>query len=131
MRPALPALWLAVVAAGCSPVELPVVEVSALPDTADTAGPYSVGARVQARRPIAQVELVWHNVAAGAAASRASMAQDAGGVWRATIPGYGRGARIAFHVEALDEEGDRGAGPPAAASASGCAAELCFAVLPP
>lgn len=115
---------------GCSPIETPAVDASSLPDTADTTGPYVVLARVRARRPIDRVELVFHDVAAGAAAVRVGMSlQD--GLWKASIPGYGRGARIAWHVEAVDEEGDRGDAPPEASSQSGCSAEFCFAVLPP
>jgi hypothetical protein len=108
-------------------VEIPVVEASALPDTADTAGPYAVSARVTARRPINHVELVFHDVAAGASATRVEMSQQ-GDLWTASIPGYGHGARIAWHVEALDEEGDRGTAPPNATT--GCASEYCFSVTP-
>src|SRR3954470_7422503 len=98
-----------VVAAACSPVEPPVVEANALADTADTAGPYAVEARVSARREITRVELVWHNTAAaGRGALRTVMEHDVSGVWRASIPGLGRGARVAYHVEAIDAEGDRG-----------------------
>ena len=115
--------------AACSPVEVPAVDASALPDTSDSAGPYAVAARVTARRAIARVELVFHNTAASSPGARVPMEKDAGGVYRASIPGFGAGARVAYHVEAIDSEGDRGAAPPEAIAQSGCGPELCFTVL--
>lgn len=115
----------------CSPYEPPVVEAAALPDTLDTNGPYPVAARVAARRSISKVELIWHNAAVGPGeAVHVAMAQDDQGVYRASIPGNGRGAVIAYHVEATDLSGDTGYAPPEAATGTRCGAEYCFHVVP-
>ena len=115
----------------CSPYEPPVVDASALPDTLDTKGPYPVAARVTARRSISRVELVWHNAAVGPGqAVHVAMVQDELGVYRAAIPGNGKGAVIAYHVEAQDQAGDTGFAPPEAATSARCGAEYCFRVLP-
>ena len=116
--------------AACSPVEPPIVEASPLADTADVRGPYEVTAKVQARRALDRVELVFHNLAAGAASVRVPMQQGAG-LWTGNIPGHGRGARIAFHVEAVDSSGDLGVAPPRSDIEGGCGVELCFSVVPP
>jgi hypothetical protein len=127
----LSALALLLLLPSCSPVEPPVVQVAALSDTTDTVGPYAVAAVVTARRPIGKVALVWHNAAVGPGqAVHVAMVEDDLGVWRAAIPGSGRGAVIAYHVEAEDSSGDRGYAPPDTASGVGCAQEYCFSVLP-
>ncbi|MBS2022158.1 MAG: hypothetical protein JST92_07080 [Deltaproteobacteria bacterium] len=115
-------------AAACSPRELPVVEANKLDDTTDHSGPYVVLARVTARRGIDAVTLVWHNDSVGPGqAVRSAMVQDeTTGLWRATIPGSGAGAVIAYHVEATDSEGDVGFAPETAETASRCPAEYCF-----
>ena len=118
---------------GCacaSPVEPPAVEAAALADTRSTQGPFPVTARVSSSRPLHTVELVWRDVAAAQGAVRTPMAQDQPGVWRAAIPGLGAGARVAYHVEAATEDGDRGYDPPGSRSSAGCGPELCFSVLP-
>jgi len=130
MRRPAPALLL-LLALGCSPIEPPVVDASALSDTTDTTGPYEVTARVQAQRSISTVTLVWRNLAADAVdANRVPMLEDSSGVWRADIPGAGVGAQIAFHVEATDTSGDT-TDAPLAGSASQCGDEFCFRVLSP
>jgi hypothetical protein len=113
----------------CSPVEPPSVEVAPLPDLADARGPYPVAARVRTRRSLAAVELVWHDQAAGGSgAVHVAMVADDQGVWRASIPGVGSGGVIAYHVEALDDENDRGYDPPQSGRSSGCGSEYCFTV---
>lgn len=131
MRPALTALALAL-AAACSPVEIPLVFATTLSDTTDALGPYPVEARVSARRSIASVELVWHNAAVGPGqAERGLMVQDAQtGVYRALLPGLGRGATIAYHVEATDSQGDTGFWPPGSETGTRCGDEVCFQILP-
>ena len=129
MRP-LALLLLAL--AACSPLEPPIVECTALTDTTDLNGPYAVEARVTARRSIDRVELVWHNAAVSPGqAQRTRMDLDErSGIWRGAIPGLGRGAVIAYHVEATDDSGDLGFGPPGAAVGTRCGDEFCFSVLP-
>ena len=132
IRLAALALCLAALAA-CSSISPPVVEASPLPDTTDTRGPYQVLARVHSkeRRGISSVELVWHNAAVGPGqAVRVVMQPDESGNWQGQIPGLGRGAIVAYHVEALDDAGDRGYDPPESERAARCGAEYCFSVLP-
>jgi hypothetical protein len=118
-------------ALGCSPIEPPVIDASALPNTTDTTGPYEVTARVQARRSIEAVTLVWRDLPADAIdAKRLPMTQDSAGVYHASIPGQGVGAQIAFHVEATDSAGDTSAAPVAGSTAQ-CGDEYCFDVLSP
>ena len=113
----------------CSPIEPPQVDASALPDTTDHTGPYEVTARVQARRSIDSVVLVWENASEDTVqAVRTPMAQDSAGVYRATIPGQGAGALIAFHVEATDSAGDTAADPTFGSIAQ-CGDNYCFHVL--
>jgi len=119
--------------AACSPIEIPVVDASSLPTTTNLTGPYEVTARVQARRTIESVVLVWENAAVDTVqAQRVPMSQDASGVYSASIPGQGPGAQIAYHVEATDSEGDTGFDPPAGSSGStnaGCGDNYCFDVV--
>jgi hypothetical protein len=114
---------------GCSPIEPPTVDASALPDTTDHTGPYEVTARVQARRKIHAVTLVWQNLSEGTVQTqRLEMSPSAENIYRASIPGQGTGARIAFHVEATDDSGDTGADPSPGSSAQ-CGDNYCFHVL--
>ena len=117
----------------CSSIEPPAVEASPLPDTADTRGPYPVLARATAKahRSISSVELIWHNAALGPGqAVRVAMRPDGQGNWQAEIPGLGHGAQVAWHVEALDDAGDRGYDPPESERSARCGPEYCFTVLP-
>jgi hypothetical protein len=120
----------------CAPFEPPVVEAAALGDTADTQGPYVVEAHVRSRRSIDRVELVWRNAAAGTSAApggpviRVVMGEEGDGLYRATIPGSGRGALIAYHVEATDSSGDTGSWPASAVRCPSSTQEACFSILP-
>ena len=122
------ALALGLLLCACSPVEAPTVDLSALDDTADTQGPYPVEAHVTSRRSLTRVELVFHE--GDLPAARILMQADELGIFRADLPGFGAGATVSYHVEALDDRDDRGYGPERAAARPGCGAELCFHVLP-
>jgi hypothetical protein len=132
---ALPAfsLWRATIfllcASACSPIEPPVVDASALPDTTNIVGPYQVTARVQARRTIESVVLVWQDLSEPTVqAERVAMTENSSGVYVGEIPGYGAGAQIAYHVEATDSSGDTAADP-TFGSAAQCGDDYCFNVL--
>ncbi len=117
-------------AAACSPIEPPRVDASALPDTTNLTGPYEVTARVEARRKIETVVLVWQNLAETTVqAQRTAMTfDDVAQVWSGSIPGQGAGAQIAFHVEATDSSGDTAADPTFGSTAQ-CGDDYCFKVL--
>jgi len=112
----------------CSPIEPPQVDASALPDTTNSSGPYEVTARVQARRSIESVVLVWENTSEDTVqAIRVAMVADIAGVYHGEIPGQGAGALIAFHVEATDSSGDTAADP-TFGSVAQCGDQYCFHV---
>jgi hypothetical protein len=96
--------------------DAPDVEVQQLIDTRDTTGPYQVRARVTDDGQVTEVTLI-HGVLVGESADTQPVKMNADplleGVFTADIPGQPADKTIIYGVEAKDDQGNVGCGPPA------------------
>jgi len=86
-----------------------ISNVTELPYTQDTVGPYTIEADIADNVGV-DIAILFYNIDGGSF-STASMADMGDGVYAADIPGQAVGSTIGYYILAMDEEGNEGYSP--------------------
>jgi hypothetical protein len=116
MRAKLSLLAVMAFCGACADTEPPaLVDVTQLPDTTDTVGPYTVTAVARDDRGLESVTLYYTgDTSEGARFKAASMTRVQGDLYSGEIAGFPAGARVRYFVEAEDTSANRARVPPGA-----------------